>query len=292
MKGIILAGGRGTRLYPTTLSVPKSCSAVYNKPMLYYPISVMILAGITDIMLICDSKYDSLFHEMVKNLKIIGINIKIGHQNEPNGIAESFVIAEEFVGDDSVCLVLGDNFLFGGDLSEKLIQAREEVEKNGGAHIFGFGTRNPKNFGIATVKNDKVIKLEEKPKNPKSNWAVIGVYMYDKNAAKFSKNLEKSDRGEFEITDLNKKYLSQEDLRITLLGRGFTWFDMGNHDDMLDASNFVRAVEKNQGYKIGCLEEIAYNNKIASREEIQRYLSTLHSCSSEYYVYVKNLFEE
>ena len=264
MKGIILAGGRATRLYPTTLMTPKSCLPVYNKPMIYYPLSILMLSNIKEIVIICDPQYEQLFKNIIKNFELLGLDIQVRHQHQPNGIAESFIICEDFIGDDDVCLVLGDNFLFGGDLPERLTHAKESIEKSGGAHIFGFGTKNPSDFGIATIKDGNVIDIEEKPKNPKSNWAIIGVYMYDKNVCKFAKQIRKSARGELEITDLNRVYLDQNQLKITQLGRGFTWFDMGTHDNMLDACNFVRS-------------------------NIMKYMDTLHSSNSDYYDYVKNL---
>ena len=292
MKGIILAGGKGTRLYPSTLSVPKSCLTVYNKPMIFYPLSILMLAKIKDILIICDPVYDVLYRNLFKNFHLLGINIEIKHQASPGGIAEALLIGEEFVGEDDVCLVLGDNFLFGSDIPEKLESAKNQIQKSGGAHIFGFGTKNPKEFGIATVLGDKVLEIEEKPKNPKSNWAVIGVYMYDRKSLQHTKSLNRSKRGELEITDLNKKYLEDGNLSISLLGRGFTWFDMGNHDDMLDASIFVRAVEKNQGYKIACIEEISIRSGLASEKNVQEYLDTLGSVNVEYYNYIKETIKE
>lgn len=292
MKGIILAGGKGTRLYPSTLSVPKSCLTVYNKPMIFYPLSILMLAKIKDILIICDPVYDVLYRNLVKNFNFLGLNVEIRHQESPGGIAEALIIGEDFIENDDVCLVLGDNFLFGSDIPEKLESARSQVEKLGGAHIFGFGTKNPKDFGIATVSGNKVVEIEEKPLNPKSNWAVIGVYMYDHNAAEYAKKLEKSKRGELEITDLNRLYLRDNSLSISLLGRGFTWFDMGNHDDMLDASIFVRAVEKNQGYKIACIEEISIRSGLADENKVQDYLTSLGSSNVEYYDYVKSIIRE
>lgn len=289
MKGIILAGGMGTRLYPSTLAIPKSCLALYNKPMIYYPLSILMLAQIKDILLICDPKYDSLYRELFKNSDKLGLNIEIEHQIKPNGIAEAFLIGEKFINNDSVCLVLGDNFLFGSELPDKLIHAKKSIDLNKGAHIFGFATNNPKSFGIATIKNDNVIKIEEKPKNSKSNWAIIGVYMYDNSVVNMTRKLVVSNRGELEITDLNQLFLNQNNLKISLLGRGFAWFDTGNHDDMLDASIFIRAVEKNQGFKISCIEEISINNNFTSIENIKMYLKSYRIENNDYFKYIQNL---
>ena len=256
MKGIILAGGSGTRLYPVTKAMSKQMVPIYDKPMIYYPMSVLMLAGIREILIISTPRDIVAFEELFKDGSDFGLSIEYAVQENPNGLAEAFIIGEEFIGDDSVAMILGDNIFYGQNFSKTL---QEAANLNVGAYVFGYYVQNPKAFGVVEFdKEGKVISLEEKPKEPKSKYAVPGLYFYDNSVVKKAKSLKPSERGEIEITDLNKIYMEEETLKVKLLGRGMAWLDTGTHASMLQASNFVEAVQNTQGTYIACLEEIAY----------------------------------
>ncbi|MBW6410299.1 glucose-1-phosphate thymidylyltransferase RfbA [Clostridium weizhouense] len=268
MKGIILAGGSGTRLYPVTKAMSKQMVPIYDKPMIYYPMSVLMLAGIRDILIISTPRDIVNFKELFKDGQDLGLNIEYAVQEEPNGLAEAFIIGEDFIGDDNVAMVLGDNIFYGQSFTEHL---RKAASLENGAYVFGYYVQNPKAFGVVEFDdNDKVISLEEKPEHPKSKYAVPGLYFYDNSVVKKAKALKPSERGELEITDLNKVYMNEGTLKVQLLGRGMAWLDTGTHTSMLKASNFVEAVQSTQGTFIACLEEIAYRKGwITSKDVIE-----------------------
>ena len=266
MKGIILAGGSGTRLYPVTKAMSKQMVPIYDKPMIYYPMSVLMLAGIKDILIISTPRDIVNFKELFKDGSELGLNIEYAVQEKPNGLAEAFIIGEKFIGDDSVAMILGDNIFYGQSFSQTLKKASE---LNGGAYVFGYYVQNPKAFGVVEFDEDgKVISLEEKPEKPKSKYAVPGLYFYDNTVVEKAKKLKPSARGELEITDLNKLYMEEGTLKVQLLGRGMAWLDTGTHASMLQASNFVEAVQNTQGTYIACLEEIAYRQGWINAEKV------------------------
>lgn len=266
MKGIILAGGSGTRLYPVTKALSKQMVPVYDKPMIYYPMSVLMLAGIRDILIISTPRDINAFKELFRNGDELGLRIEYKVQEKPNGLAEAFIIGEEFIGNDNVAMILGDNIFYGPNLTRKLENAAS-LEK--GAVIFGYYVNNPKAFGVVEFdENGKVISLEEKPEKPKSKYAVPGLYFYDNTVIEKAKKIKPSNRGELEITDINKAYLEENNLRVNLLGRGMAWLDTGTHSSMLQASNFVEAVQNTQGTYIACLEEIAFRKGWINKEQI------------------------
>ena len=256
MKGIILAGGRSTRLYPITRSVCKQMLPVYDKPMIYYPLSVLMLAGIKEILIISTPKDTPRFKDMLGNGRDLGLKLSYAVQKEPKGIAQSLILAEKFIGKDSVCLILGDNIFYGDNLASFVQEGSNLTE---GALVFGYYVNDPKRYGVIEFDNNfKVISLEEKPAKTKSNWAVCGIYFYDNQAVKLAKRLRPSKRGELEITDLNKEYLKKGQLEVRLLGRGYAWLDTGTSDSLIDAGMFIKTIEQRQGLKIGCIEEVAY----------------------------------
>jgi len=266
MKGIILAGGSGTRLYPVTKAMSKQMVPIYDKPMIYYPMSVLMLAGIRDILIISTPRDIVNFKELFKDGQELGLNIKYAVQENPNGLAEAFILGEEFIGNDNVAMVLGDNIFYGQSFSDNL---KEAASLESGAYIFGYYVKNPKSFGVVEFDdNGKVISLEEKPETPKSKYAVPGLYFYDNSVVAKAKALKPSQRGELEITDLNKAYMEEKTLRVQLLGRGMAWLDTGTHASMLQASNFVEAVQNTQGAYIACLEEIAYRKEWITSEQV------------------------
>ncbi len=267
MKGIILAGGSGTRLYPVTKAMSKQMVPIYDKPMIYYPMSVLMLAGIRDILIISTPRDIVNFKELFQDGSDIGLNIEYAIQEEPNGLAEAFIIGEEFIGNDSVAMILGDNIFYGQSFSSHLQQA---ANLKNGAMVFGYYVQNPKAFGVVEFDdNGKVLSLEEKPENPKSKYAVPGLYFYDNTVVEKAKALKPSLRGELEITDLNRCYLEEESLTVNLLGRGMAWLDTGTHSSMLQASNFVEAIQNTQGTYVACIEEISYRKGWINAEQVE-----------------------
>lgn len=266
MKGIILAGGSGTRLYPITKGISKQLIPVYDKPMIYYPLSTLMLAGITDILVISTPEYTPLFEQLLGDGSDIGVSLTYKVQEKPNGLAEAFILGADFIGDDSVCLILGDNIYYGSGLS-KLVQ--EAAQKIDGATVFGYHVNDPERFGVVEFDNNmKALSIEEKPENPKSNYAVTGLYFYDNTVVEKAKNLKPSDRGELEITDINKLYLYEGKLDVKLMGRGYAWLDTGTHDSMMEAASFIATIQKRQNLKVACLEEIAYRMGYISKEKL------------------------
>lgn len=285
MKGIVLAGGSGSRLYPIAMGISKQLLPVYDKPMIYYPLSVLMLAGIREIMVISTPQDLPRFQLLLGDGSRFGIKLSYLAQSEPNGVAEAFVLAESFIGDDCVSLVLGDNVFFGPGFTDKLKSA---VAKPDGARIFGYHVNDPERFGVVEFdERGRVISIEEKPQHPRSRWAVTGLYIYDNDVVDFAKSLQPSGRGELEITDLNLLYMQRGDLHITLLGRGFTWVDAGTYESLLEASQYVHTIEKRQGYKIACLEEIGFNQNWLNEADL-RAAAKLH-CHSPYGEYLKDL---
>lgn len=266
MKGIVLAGGSGTRLYPLTKSTSKQLLPVYDKPMIYYPISILMLAGIREILIISTPEDIPRFQNLFGNGNDLGLSIQYAVQERPEGLAQAFVIGEEFIANDSVCLILGDNIYYGSGLNELLSDA---VSIEEGATIFGYHVNDPERFGVVSFdSNLKVTSIEEKPKIPKSNYAVTGIYFYDNNVVEIAKSIKPSDRGELEITDINKVYLDNGMLNVKMLGRGFAWLDTGTHEALLEASTFIETIEKRQNLKVACLEEIAYRKGYINRDEL------------------------
>jgi glucose-1-phosphate thymidylyltransferase len=266
MKGIVLAGGSGTRLYPVTKSISKQIIPVYDKPMIYYPLSVLMLAGIKEILIISTPQDIHLYENLLGNGDDLGIKLVYAIQPSPDGLAQAFIIGEEFIGDDSVCMVLGDNIFYGFDFSRTL---RDAAQMKDGAMVFGYYVNDPERYGVAEFDaNGKVLSLEEKPLQPKSNYAVTGLYFYSNDVVQKSKGLKPSKRGELEITDLNRLYLEEERLNLKMMGRGMAWLDTGTHDSLLEASNFIATIENRQGLKIACLEEIAFRNGYIDREQL------------------------
>lgn len=287
-KGIILAGGSGTRLYPITKGVSKQLLPIYDKPMIYYPISVLMLAGIQDILIITTPEDKESFERLLGDGSQFGVRLQYAIQPSPDGLAQAFIIGEEFIGDSNVCLVLGDNIFYGQGFTPMLKQA---VARAKGATVFGYQVKDPERFGVVEFDEHKrAISLEEKPKDPKSHFAVTGLYFYDNDVIQIAKEVKPSDRGELEITTVNQMYLEQGDLSVELLGRGFAWLDTGTHASLLEAAQFVETLEKRQGYKVACLEEIAFNQGWLSKEQV---LQTGQSMSkNDYGQYLISLVKE
>lgn len=266
MKGIILAGGSGTRLYPITKGISKQLIPVYDKPMIYYPLSTLMLAGIRDILVISTPEYTPLFESLLGDGSDFGINLSYKVQEHPNGLAEAFILGKEFIGSDSVCLILGDNIYYGSGLSKQL---QEAAKKEDGATVFGYHVNDPERFGVVEFdENMHALSIEEKPEHPKSNYAVTGLYFYDNDVVEIAENLKPSDRGELEITDVNKEYLRRGKLEVKVMGRGYAWLDTGTHDSMLEAASFISTIQKRQNLKVACLEEIAYRMHWISRKKL------------------------
>ena len=291
MKGILLAGGSGTRLYPATKSICKQLLPVYDKPMIYYPLSVLMLAGIKEILIISTPQDLPRFMDMFGDGSLLGLNLSYKEQVAPNGLAEAFIIGEEFIGKDNVCLILGDNIFYSDGLTNLLKKCVQDIEQNKGAIVFGFYVNNPERYGVVEFdKNGKVLSIEEKPIKAKSNYAITGLYFYDNNVIKIAKSIKPSNRGELEITDVNKNYLVNKDLTVKLLGRGIAWLDTGTHDSLLEASEFISIIEKRQGLKIACIEEIAYNMGYIDKNQLIQLARSLSK--SSYGQYIANLIEK
>ena len=288
MKGIILAGGSGTRLYPLTMVTSKQLLPVYDKPMIYYPLSVLMNAGIRDILIISTPQDLPRFQELLRDGSQFGVRLSYKEQPSPDGLAQAFIIGEEFIGDDSVAMVLGDNIFAGHGLKKRLKAAIENAESGRGATVFGYYVDDPERFGIVEFdKNGKAVSIEEKPAKPKSNYCVTGLYFYDNRVVKYAKNLKPSARGELEITDLNRIYLEENQLNVELLGQGFTWLDTGTHESLVEATNFVKTIEQHQHRKIACLEEIAYLNGWISKEDVLKVYELLKK--NQYGQYLKDV---
>lgn len=283
MKGIILAGGAGTRLYPSTLAVSKQILTVYDKPMIYYPLSTLMLAKIKDVLIISTPRDLPCYKELFGDGSQLGMHIEYAVQEKPRGLADAFIIGEEFIGDDSVCLVLGDNIFYGYGFSERLAKASA---RESGATIFGYHVSNPTAFGVVEYDKDwNVLSIEEKPEHPKSNYAVPGLYFYDNDVIEIAKNVKPSARGEIEITSINNEYLRRGTLKVELFGRGMAWLDTGTHRAMLDAANFIEAVQTRQGLYVACLEEIAYNNGFINKEQLLSQADKLKTTEYGQYLY-------
>jgi glucose-1-phosphate thymidylyltransferase len=281
-KGIILAGGSGTRLYPITLGTSKQLLPVYDKPMIYYPLSILMMAGINEVMIISTPEDLPNFQKLFKDGRFIGIKIEYKVQPSPDGLAQAFTLGEDFIGDNDVALILGDNIFYGQNFTQQL---KDACNQPVGATVFGYYVNDPERFGVVEFgSNGKVISIEEKPAQPKSNYAVTGLYFYDNQVVEMAKQIHPSARSEFEITDINNYYLRQQQLNVQLLGRGFTWLDTGTHDSLIDASQFVQTVEKRQGLKIACLEEIAFNNRWITIEQLYERANLLHKTNYGQYL--------
>ncbi len=288
MKGIVLAGGAGTRLHPSTIAVSKQLLPIYDKPMIYHPISVLMLAGIKDILIISTPVDLPNFKRLLGDGSQFGIKFSYKEQPSPDGLAQAFILGEEFINGDDVALVLGDNIFYGGGFSGKLKSVVNNIKEFNGATVFGYPVKDPQRFGVVEFDEaGKVLSLEEKPQNPKSHYAVTGLYFYDKKVVDYAKNLKPSARGELEITDLNNIYLKNGNLNVELLGRGFAWLDTGTHHSLLQAGQFVKTVEDNQGIKIACLEEVAYRMGFVTKEELIQNIEKYKN--NEYFTYVREV---
>tara|TARA_B100001939_G_scaffold69603_2_gene58037 strand:- start:5826 stop:6701 length:876 start_codon:yes stop_codon:yes gene_type:complete len=288
MKGIILAGGSGSRMYPITKTVSKQLLCVYDKPMVYYPLATLLSAGITDILIISTPNDLTRYIKLLGSGKQLGIHISYIEQLKPEGLAQAFIIAEDFIGSDDVCMVLGDNIFHGNGFNELLVNTVQEVKQSKKATVFGYYVKDPYRYGVLGFdENNKITSIEEKPSNPKSNYAVIGLYFYPNSVVKKAKNIKPSKRGELEITSLNNMYLNNEELNVKILGSGYTWLDTGTPDSLLEASNFIQAIEKRQGLKVACIEEIVYNKGYINFEELRTLAQISHA--SEYGQYLFNI---
>jgi len=283
MKGIILAGGSGTRLYPLTKVTSKQLLPIYDKPMIYYPMSVLMSAGIRDILIISTPQDTPRFQDLLGDGSQFGVTLSYAVQPSPDGLAQAFIIGADFIGNDCVAMVLGDNIFFGHGLKKRLKAAVQNAESGNGATVFGYYVDDPHRFGIVEFdENGRAVSIEEKPEHPKSNYCVTGLYFYDNRVVEYAKNLKPSPRGELEITDLNRIYLEKGELNVTLLGQGFTWLDTGTHESLVEATNFVKTVESHQNRKIGCLEDIAYINGWISREDVEKVIKVYKNQYGQY----------
>jgi glucose-1-phosphate thymidylyltransferase len=290
MKGIILAGGAGTRLYPVTIPICKQLLPIYDKPMIYYPLSVLMLAGIRETLIISTPQDLPRFQSIFLDGSQLGLRFSYKEQPQPKGIAEAFILGSEFIGNDAVCLVLGDNIFFGQMLSDMLTQARQSVLSRGGATVFGYYVNDPGAYGIVEFDRDgKAVSIEEKPKEPKSNYAVTGLYFYDNDVVDIARSVKPSWRGEVEITDVNMEYLNQGRLNVELMGRGFAWLDTGTHESLLEAGEFIATIERRQGLKIACIEEVAYRRGYITKDQLIKLAEPL--INSGYGRYLKELAE-
>ena len=290
MKGIILAGGSGTRLYPLTMVTSKQLLPIFDKPMIYYPMSVLMNAGIRDILIISTPQDTPRFEELLGDGHQFGVNLTYAVQPSPDGLAQAFIIGEEFIGNDTVCMVLGDNIFAGHGLKKRLKAAVDNAETGKGATVFGYYVDDPERFGIVEFdQNGKAVSIEEKPEKPKSNYCVTGLYFYDNKVVEYAKNLKPSARGELEITDLNRIYLEKGQLNVELLGQGFTWLDTGTHESLVEATNFVKTMESHQHRKIGCLEEIAYLNGWITKDDVLKVYEVLKK--NQYGQYLKDVLD-
>ncbi len=290
MKGIILAGGSGTRLYPITRVTSKQLLPIYDKPMIYYPLSVLMNAGIRDILIISTPQDTPRFEALFGDGAPLGLNLSYAVQPSPDGLAQAFIIGEKFIGDSSVAMVLGDNIFAGHGLKKRLRAAVENAERGKGATVFGYYVDDPQRFGIVEFdKNGKAVSIEEKPQNPKSNYCVTGLYFYDNRVVEYAKNLKPSPRGELEVTDLNRVYLEHDSLHVEILGQGFTWLDTGTHESLVEATNFVKAVETHQRRKVGCIEEISYLNGWITKEQAMKLYEPMSK--NEYGRYLKDVLD-
>ena len=290
MKGIVLAGGAGTRLYPSTMVVSKQLLPIYDKPMIYHPISVLMLAGIRDILIISTPQDLPNFQKLLGDGTQFGIKFSYKEQPSPDGLAQAFILGEDFIGDDCACLILGDNIFYGPGFSGTLRRVVERTQSSGGATVFGYQVKDPERFGVVSFDEKGIAQtIEEKPANPKSNYAVTGLYFYDNRVVNFAKNLKPSARGELEITDLNRIYLENKELSVELLGRGFAWLDTGTHHSLLQASQYVHTIEENQGIKIACLEEVAYRMGFLTKEDLKKQSEKYKN--NEYYNYINKIIK-
>lgn len=290
MKGIILAGGSGSRLYPITKSVSKQLLPIYDKPMIYYPLSVLMLAGIKDILIISTPEDIGNFERLFGNGNHLGLTVSYKVQPSPDGLAQAFILGEEFIGNDNVALVLGDNIFYGHGLPKLLKSARKNVENDNVATVFGYYVKDPKRYGVAEFdEKGNVISVEEKPENPKSNYAVTGLYFYTNEVIEIAKNVKPSARGELEITSVNKEYLNRKRLKVELMGRGFAWLDTGTHESLIDAGRFIETIETRQGLKISCIEEIAYKKGFINAEQLKELAEPLSK--NQYGEYLLNLIK-
>ena len=287
MKGIVLAGGQGTRLYPSTKVVSKQLLTVYDKPMIYYPLSILMISEIKDILIISTPQDTPLYKNLLGNGDNFGLNINYMIQEKPEGIAQAFMIAKDFIGSDNVCLILGDNIFYGNGLSKLLKKSIKNCKDHNKATVFGYYVNDPERYGVVSFDpNRKVTKIEEKPSSPKSNYAVTGLYIYPNSVIDIASRAKKSNRGEYEISDINNVYLGLKKLIVELLHKDFVWLDTGTHESMLEASNFIKAIENRQGLKIACLEEIAYKKKYISKIELQKIIESIKK--SEYGIYLRD----